>query len=106
MTEPTAAPAHQAHTAHRVALIALAAAVLALVIILISFRGLVFLTLPLSAAAFVLGAWGAVKGERPAHRVAAVVALVLGLLLLLASIGALAAELNISDGYDVYQRNR
>jgi len=101
MTRPAAAPARRAHL---VALIGLGLAVLALVILFISFRGLVFLTLPLSAAAFVLGAWGAVSGERPAHRVAAVVALVLGLLLLLASIGALAAELNISDGYDVYQR--
>ena len=103
MTQTAAAPAHRAH---RVALIGLALAVLALVILFISFRGLVFLTLPLSAAAFVLGVWGAVSGESPAHRIAAVVALVLGLLLLLASIAALAADMNISDGYDVYQRAR
>jgi hypothetical protein len=103
MTGPAAAPAHRAD---RVALIGLVLAMLALVILFISFRGLVFLTLPLSAAAFVLGAWGAVSGERPTHRVAGVVALVLGLLLLLASIGALAADLNVSDGYDVYQRQR
>jgi hypothetical protein len=103
MTRPAAEPAHRAE---RVALIGLALAVLTLVILFISFRGLVYLTLPLSAAAFVLGTWGAVSGERPAHRTVAVVALVLGLLLLLASIGALAADLNISDRYDVYQRAR
>jgi hypothetical protein len=92
--------------AERVALVALGIAFITLVILAFTFRGLVFLTLPLSVAAFVLGVWGAVSSERPAHRAAATVALVLGLLLLLVSIGALVADLNVSDRYDVYQRDR
>ena len=92
--------------ADRVALVALAIALISLVILAFTFRGLVFLTLPLSAGAFVLGVWGAVSGERRSHRAAATVALVLGLMLLLVSIGALVADLNISDHYDVYQRDR
>src|SRR5688572_17341943 len=89
--------------AERVALVALGIAFIALVILAFTFRGLVFLTLPLSLGAFVLGVWGAVSSERRSHRAAAIVALVLGLLLLLVSTAALVADLNISDRYDVYQ---
>ena len=92
--------------AERVALVALGIAFVALVVLAFTFRGLVFLTLPLSLAAFVLGVWGAVSSERRSHRAAATVALVLGLVLLLVSIAALVADLNISDSYDVYPRDR
>jgi hypothetical protein len=92
--------------AERVALVALGLAFITLVILAFTFRGLVFLTLPLSVGAFVLGVWGALSAERRSHRAVATVALVMGLMLLLVSIGALVADLNISDHYDVYQRDR
>ena len=85
---------------------ALAAAVLAAVVLFISFRGLVFLTLPLSVIALVAGAWGAVYAGRPALRFVAVAALVLGLLVLLISLVALAVDLSVSDGYDYYERRQ
>jgi hypothetical protein len=88
----------------RIALISLGAAILAVAIILVSFRGVVFITLPLSAVAFLLGAWGAVHAARPVFRLAAVIGLIVGLLALLASLAALAADLSVSGGYDFYQR--
>ena len=88
--------------AQRAAVVSLALAVVALVILLITFRGLVFITLPLAAVAFLLGAWAAVSALRPVYRLAAVGGFVLGLLLLLASLAALAADLTVNNGYDVY----
>jgi hypothetical protein len=98
-------PAH-AQRADRGAVIGAVLAVVALIILFVTFRGLVLVTLPLAAAAFVLGVWGAVSAARPVNRLLAVGALVLGLLLLLVSLAALAADLNISDNYDVYTRQR
>jgi hypothetical protein len=81
-------------------------AVLALIILLFTFRGLVVLTLPLSAAALLLGAWGAVSAARPSSRTIAVLGLVVGLLVLLASVGALVANSAISEHYSVYDLQR
>jgi hypothetical protein len=92
--------------ADRASLIALVLVVLALVVLWISFRGLVFLTLPLALGAFALGAWGAIAATRRRHHLAAIFALVLGLVLLLLALAALVADLNVSDGFDVYQRTR
>jgi hypothetical protein len=77
-------------------------AALALIALLFTFRGLVFVTLPLSAAAVLLGAWRSVGADSPAYRMLAVFGLVIGLLVLLASVLALAANINVSDGYGVY----
>lgn len=88
--------------AERASVASLALAVIALVILLFTFRGLVFITLPLSAVAFLLGAWAAGTATRPGHRLAAFAGFVLGLLLLLASLAALAANLTVNNGYDVY----
>jgi hypothetical protein len=86
--------------------VALVAAFLALVLVLISFRGLVFLTLPLSIVALVAGAWSAVAAARPATRLVGVMALIVGLLVLLVSLLALAVDVTVTDGYDYYERRR
>jgi succinate-acetate transporter protein len=98
--------AERSDRGNRFALISLAAAVLAVAVILVSFRGVVFITLPLAAVAFVLGALGAVHASRPAFRLAAVIGLIVGLLALLASLAALAADLSVSGGYDFYMRRQ
>jgi len=74
------------------------------VVIAITFRGLWFLTLPLGAAALVIGAWSAGASPRVSYRSIAVVALLLGLLTVLGSVAALAASIEISNAkdYDVY----
>jgi energy-coupling factor transporter transmembrane protein EcfT len=86
----------------RLAIASALLAALALIALLFTFRGLVFVTLPLSAAAVLLGAWRSVGAESPTYRILAVFGLVVGLLVLLASIGALVANMNVSDGYGVY----
>jgi len=88
----------------RVGLIGAMLALVGIVILLFTFRGLVFVMLPLALAAFVLGVAGVITASRPAHRLAAVAALVVGLFLLLVAVAALVADLNVSDAYDVYTR--
>ncbi len=95
-------PAGGTGLAERASLASLALAVIVLVILLFTFRRLVFITLPLSAVAFLLGVWAAGTAARRGHRLAAFAGFVLGLLLLLASLAALAANLTVNDGYDVY----
>jgi succinate-acetate transporter protein len=102
----TASHRMPAQLGERAGVASLALAVVTLVIFSLTFRGLAGLTLALSAAAFLLGVWGALTASRPAVRIAAVVGLVVGLLALLVSIAALVADLNVSGGYDVYQRQR
>ncbi len=99
---PAPRSAKGAGRAERASLVSPALAVAALVILLITFRGLVFITLPLSALALILGMWAAGTAIRPGHRLAAVGGFVLGLLLLLASVAALAANITVNSGYDVY----
>lgn len=95
-------PAGGQEHAERASVASLALAGIALVILLITFRGLVFITLPLSALAFLLGAWAAATALNRSHRLAAVAGFLLGLLLLLASLAALAANLTVNNGYDLY----
>ena len=97
-------PAPPSTRADRAALVALVLVVLAVIVLFISFRGLVFLTLPLSVAAFALGVWGAISATRRPHHVASVIALVLGLVLLLLAVAALAADLNVSNNFNIYHR--
>jgi len=85
------------------ALIALALAILGLLIIAITLRGLWFLSLPLGAAALIVGAWSAGASPRVPYWSIAIVALVLGLLAVVVSVAALAASIDISSGYDVYE---
>jgi hypothetical protein len=92
--------------ADRLAVVSLVAALIAVAILWVTFRGLVFVTLPLSAVAFVLGAWGAVHATRPSARVIGLVGFALGLLALLISIAALAADITVNGGYDFYERRR
>ena len=99
---PAPPPAGGTERTERASIASLALAIVALVIVFFTFRGLVFITLPLSAAAFLLGAWAASTPLPRGHRLTAVVGFVLGLLLLLASLAALAANLTIDNGYDVY----
>lgn len=79
-------------------------AIVALAIIAITFRGLWFLTLPLGAAALIVGFWSAGASPRVWYKSIAVAALVLGLLAVLVSVAALAASIEISNAsnYDVY----
>jgi len=88
----------------RVGFIALAVALVGLIVLFISFRGLLFLSLPLAVATFVLGCWGTLTAARPLHLAAAYVALILGVLLLLAGAAAVFVQLNVNDGFDVYER--
>jgi hypothetical protein len=100
-------PAHTgSEFADRMAVASFIAAVVGFVIILFTFRGLVFVSLPLAVVAVALGTWGAVAGRRPSARALAVAGLVLGLLCLLLSVAALAANLNVDGGYDFYERRQ
>lgn len=77
-------------------------ATLGLVVIAITFRGLWFLSMPLGAAAMIVGAWSVVGAPRVSYWSIAVFALVLGLVAVLVSVAALAASIDIPRGYDVY----
>lgn len=81
-------------------------AVTVVVILLFTFRGLVYVTLPLAVLAFALGAWGTVSASRTGYRLLAIVVLVVGLLALLVSLAALAVELDVSSSYTIYERQR
>jgi hypothetical protein len=100
----TSTPVAEDGRAGRLAVVSLVAAAVAVAILLVSFRGLVFVTLPLAAVACVLGAWGAVHAARPSSRLVAVAGLTLGLLALLVSVAALAADLTVDNGYEFYER--
>ncbi|MDQ3849951.1 MAG: hypothetical protein M3296_04970 [Actinomycetota bacterium] len=81
-------------------------AVVVVVMLLFTFRGLVYVTLPVSALAVALGAWGTVSASRAGYRLLAILVFVLGLLALLVSLAALAVELDVSSGYNLYERQR
>lgn len=82
-------------------MLALALALAVLVIIAITFRGLVFLTLPLAIAALTLGIVGG-RRARGGDYAAAMVGIVLAGVGLLLSLLALAATILISRDYNVY----
>jgi hypothetical protein len=88
------------------AVLSLVAALVALAILFFSFRGVVYITLPLALVACTLGVWGAAGAARPSRRVLASLGLALGLLALLVSLAALAADITVDGGYEVYQRRR
>ncbi len=83
-------------------MLALALALAALVIIAITFRGLVFLTLPLAIAALVLGIVGGRSAKGGGDYAMAMVGIVLAGVALLLSLLALAATILISRDYNVY----
>lgn len=85
------------------AVLALALALAALVLLMLSFRGLLFLTLPLATAAVVFGILGGRRaGPRPTYA-AAMVAVVVGGVALMLSLLALGANILISRDYEVYE---
>jgi hypothetical protein len=100
----TRSAATAAGTGDRLGLIGLGVALVGLIVLLISFRGLLFVSLPLAIAAFVLGCWATLTAVRPLRLAAGYIALVLGVLLLVAGAAAVFVELNANDRFDVYER--
>ncbi len=89
--------------AGRNAVLALGLALGALTLLVLSFRGLLFLTLPLAAVALVLGIIGGRKAGPRLTYAAAMVGVVLGGLVLVLSLVALGANILISRNYEVYE---
>ena len=84
------------------AVVALAAALAALVIIAVTFRGLVFITLPLAIAGLLLGVVGGRRADLGRYYAVAMVGVALAAVATLLSVLALAANILISRDYSVY----
>jgi hypothetical protein len=85
------------------AVLALVLALAALALLLVSFRGLWFLTLPLAAAALVLGLLAGREATGRSRYAAAMAGVVLGGVVLVIALVGLAANVLISRDYDVYE---
>jgi len=84
------------------AILALALALAAVLVTLISFRGLLFLTIPLALAALLIGVLSAARAHAGGGYGAAIVAVVLAGLVLVLSMLALVANILISSDYELY----
>ena len=84
------------------AVLALALALAAVLVTLISFRGLLFLTIPLALAALLIGVLSAARARAGVDYGAAIVAVVLAGLVLVLSMLALVANILISSDYELY----
>lgn len=89
--------------AGRNAVLALALALGALALLILSFRGLLFLALPLATVAVALGILGGRKAGPRSTYAAAMVGVVLGGVALVLSLLALGANILISRDYEVYE---
>ncbi|MDP8942536.1 MAG: hypothetical protein M3N16_00170 [Actinomycetota bacterium] len=85
------------------AVLALVVGVAALVTIAISFRGLLFLTLPLAIVAIALGVFGGREARTGGVYAAAMAGVVLGGVVLVLSLLALMANILISRDYELYE---
>jgi hypothetical protein len=83
--------------------LALTLALAALAVLLVSFRGLWFLTLPLAVAALVLGLLGGREATGRSRYAAAMAGVVVGGVVLVLGLVGLAANVLISRDYDVYE---
>ncbi len=88
------------------AYVALGAALAAVVVLAISLRTLLFLSVPLAILALVAGVRAATLSRSSTIRLIAWIAVALGVVVIVASVAGVTANTLIGDDYEFYERQR